>query len=244
MYKLYQKNEFAFALLWIGIYCVIMTPLRDKFGDESIFVVLVLASMATTIRLWIQKHDLKEKYGLQGFPRDIKRYLYFIPMWVLATGNLWGGYDLLHIGFAQVLATLSMILFAYIEEVIFRGLLLKAMLPKSGVRKSIIIVSLTFGIGHILNLFTGQAGLETVIQIIFAIAWGFIFTIVFYKSKSLLPCIITHAFINASSQFAVENTKMDWLFIVLTIVTAVLYCSYLLSLKDQKSYSMKQEMKE
>lgn len=170
MHRLYQKNELAFALLWVGIYCLIMTPLRGQFGDKSIFVVSALAAIATTIRIWIQKHDLKEKYGLQGFPRDNRRYLYFIPMWILATGNLWGGYDLLHIGFAQVLATLSMILFAYIEEVIFRGLLLKAMIPKSGVRKSIIIVSLTFGIGHILNVFTDQASLETVIQIIFAVA--------------------------------------------------------------------------
>lgn len=37
---------------------------------------------------------------------------------------------------------------------------------------------LTFGIGHIVNFFSGQASFETVMQIIFAISWGFILTIV------------------------------------------------------------------
>ena len=236
MYKLYQKNELAFALVWVGIYCVIMTPLRGQFGDESIFMALSLIVMAITISLWIQKHKLTEKYGLHAFPKDCKRYIYFIPMWILMTGNLWGGLALPHGGLAQVWATISMILFAYIEEVIFRGLLFKAMLAKSGVKESIIVISITFGIGHILNLFTGQAGVDTLIQILFAIAWGFIFTMVSYKCKSIWPCIIAHGFINASSIYAIENAKMNWFFIITTIITAVFYCHYLWNLNDKKTW--------
>ena len=235
MYKLYQKNELTFAILWIALYCAVMTPLRGQFGDESIVMVLTLAVMAALIRLWIQKHRLTEKYGLQGFPQDGKRYLYFIPMWILATGNLWGGFAISHRGLAQVCATLSMLLFAYIEELIFRGFLLKAMLPKSGALKSVIVVAVTFGIGHILNLFTGQAGMETVVQIIFAVAWGFMLTLAFYKSGSLWPSVIAHGFINASSKYAVENPIARRLFIIATAATAVIYCSYLWKLGDKKS---------
>ena len=234
MYKLYQKNELTFALVWVGIYCMIMTPLRGQFGDESIFMTLCLIVMATIISLWIQKHNLTEKYGLRAFPKECKRYIYFIPMWILMTGNLWGGLTLSYDGLAQVWATVSMILFAYIEEVIFRGFLFKAMLAKTGVIKSIIVISATFGIGHILNLFIGQAGVDTIIQILFAIAWGFIFTMVAYKSKSIWPCIIAHGFINASSKYAIENAKMNWFFIIATIITAVFYCHYLWNLNKKK----------
>ena len=64
MYKLYQKNELAFALVWVGIYCLIMTPLRGQFGDESIFMALSLIVMAMTISLWIQKHKLTDTFTL------------------------------------------------------------------------------------------------------------------------------------------------------------------------------------
>lgn len=154
MHRLYEKKNF-FALLWVAIYCAVMTPLRGQFGDESPVTVLALVAMAAMLRLWTHRHGLTEKYGLDGFPRDGKRYLYFIPIGILATGNLWGGFAPSAHGLAQVLATLSMILFVYIEELIFRGLLLRAMLPRSGARKSVIVVAVTFGIGHILNLFTG-----------------------------------------------------------------------------------------
>ncbi len=235
MHRLYEKNELSFALLWVAIYCAVMTPLRGQFGDESMVTVLALVVMAAAFRLWIHRHGLSEKYGLDGFPEDSRRYLYFIPIWILATGNLWGGFALSGRGLAQVLATLSMILFAYIEELIFRGFLFEAMLPRSGVRKSVIVVAVTFGIGHILNLFTGQAGMETVVQILFAVAWGFLFTLIFYKSGSLWPSILAHAFINASSRYAVEEPLAHRLFIIATILTAVVYGSYLWKLEDKKS---------
>lgn len=235
MHRLYQKNELYFALIWVAIYCAVMTPLRGQFGDESPVTVLALVAMAAMLRLWIHRHGLTEKYGLGGFPRNGRRYLYFLPIGILATGNLWGGFALSGRGLAQVLATLSMILFAYLEELIFRGLLLEAMLPRSGVRKSIIVVAVTFGIGHILNLFTGQAGMETVVQILFAVAWGFLFTLIFYKSGSLWPSILAHALINASSRYAVEEPTAHRIFIIATILSAVVYGSYLWKLEDKKS---------
>ena len=41
----------------------------------------------------------------------------------------------------------------------------------------------------------------------------------FYKSKSLIPCIIVHAVFNSLSIFSVENSSMT-----LDIITAVFLC--------------------
>ncbi len=233
MYKLYQKNELNFALFWVIIYCLLAVPIVGKFGETSIVLFLFLVFFALAISYFIKKYKLNKKYGLNQYPKNTKRFLYFIPVWILTTGNLWGGVGLSYSGFAQFLAVLSMILIAYIEEVIFRGFLFKALLAKEGAKKSIIIVGISFGLGHIVNLFAGQASLDTLVQIIFAIAWGFIFVTIFYKSKSLIPGIIGHGLINAFSKFGVENQVSKWIYIILTIIVAIFYCLYLLKLDNK-----------
>ena len=102
----------------------------------------------------------------------MKRYLYFIPMWVLATGNLWDGFAPSYRGMTLAIATLSMLLVGYVEELLFRGFLFKAMLGNGKATVAIIVSALTFGIGHIVNLFAGQASVETMLQILFAVSWG------------------------------------------------------------------------
>lgn len=42
--------------------------------------------------------------------------------------------------------------------------------------EAIFISSVIFGIGHIINVLAGQANMKTVIQVFFAITWGFIFS--------------------------------------------------------------------
>jgi len=92
---------------------------------------------------------------------------------------------------------------SFIEEVIFRGLLFKA-IAKDNVKTAIIISSVTFGLGHLLNLVNGSgAGIaENLLQVTGAIAIGFLFVILYYRGGSLFPCIITHSAINITSVFA------------------------------------------
>lgn len=155
-------------------------------------MLLALVVFTAGITVFVKVNHLEEKYGLAGWPKDMKKYLFFIPMWILATGNIWDGFSPSYQGASLVIAALSMILAGFVEEMIFRGFLFRAMLGEDKKIVAIIISAVTFGIGHIVNLFTGQASFETVMQIIFAIGWGFILTMVCYKSGSIIPCIIAH----------------------------------------------------
>ncbi|MBO4903077.1 MAG: CPBP family intramembrane metalloprotease [Lachnospiraceae bacterium] len=232
MKKLYEKNEIIFAVLWILAYCIAMTPVKGQFGYGSIWMLLVLVLFAAGITAFVKTNRLTEKYGLSGFPADMKKFLFFIPMFILATGNLWDGFSLSYRGMPLLLATLYMILVGYVEEMIFRGFLFKAMLGNGKTVPAIVVSALTFGIGHIVNLFAGQASFETVIQVIFAISWGFILTMVFYKSGSLIPCIIAHAMVDVFSLYGADNELTDQIYIGVTILVAVLYCIYLGRLKS------------
>lgn len=233
MRKFYEKNEVLFAVLWILVYCFVMAPVRGEFGDESIWSVIALAVTAAGITVFVKINHLEEKYGLTGWPKNTKNYLYFIPMWVLVTGNLWGGFAPAYSGAALVFAVLSMLLVGYVEEMLFRGFLFKALAAKNNIQVAIIVSAVTFGIGHIVNLLTGQANLETVIQVFYAVAWGFICTMVFYKSKSLIPCILAHGLVDVFSKFSANNITSEWIYMGVTIVVAIVYCIYLTKAADK-----------
>ncbi len=235
MRKLYEKKEILFAIIWIVIYCVVLGTIRGDLGDESIYMLLALVAFTAGIIAFVKAYHLEEKYGLAGWPKGMKRYLFFIPMWILATGNIWDGFSLSYKGASQVIAVLSMILVGFVEEMLFRGFLFRAMLGKDKTIVAIIVSAATFGIGHIVNLFTGQAGFDTVMQIIFAISWGFILTMVCYKSGSIIPCIIAHSMIDALSLFGSDNELVDWIYVGTTIVVAVIYCIYLGRLRSPES---------
>ena len=236
MRKLYEKKEILFAVLWIVAYCVILGTIRGNYGDESVAMLIALLVFAAGIIAFVKANHLEEKYGLAGWPKDMKKYLFFIPMWILATGNIWDGFAPSYHGSELAIALLSMILVGFVEEMIFRGFLFRAMLSKGKKPVAIIVSAVTFGIGHIVNLFTGQASFETVMQIVFAISWGFILTMVCYKSGSVIPCIIAHSMIDVLSLFGADNEIVDWVYIGVTIVTAIVYCIYLGRLQSSESH--------
>ena len=120
-----------------------------------------------------------------------------------------------------------MLCVGFLEEVIFRGFLFKA-LAKDNIKTAIIISSVTFGVGHLVNLVNGS-GMEladNLCQITFAIAVGFLFVILFYRGGSLLPCIITHSAINTISTFANgtgATLEMHMVHILIMITITVAY---------------------
>lgn len=237
MKKWYEKNELLFAIGWIIVYCVVSIPIRGKLGDESIVMLAGLSVIAAGILAFVKGFHLEEKYGLVKWSRSAKEYLFFLPMLVLMTGNLWGGIRPSYDGIAQLFAVLSMLLIGFIEELLFRGFLFRALLKKDPAPVAIIISAVTFGIGHIVNLLAGQGGMESLLQVFFAIAWGFLFTFVFYKSGSLLVCIAVHGMVDTFSKFAAHEGNSEYVYTIATILVSAAYCIYL----SRKPVALKQE---
>ena len=217
MNRLYKKNELIFSLVWIAVYVVLFSlsdSLSISLGIEKIVTAPLGLIFVVFLWYWIKKQDLLEKYGLCSFKGDAKKYLYFIPLALIVTCNLWNGVTLNLSGAETSLYILSMLCVGFIEEVIFRGFLFKALCIEN-LKRAILISSITFGVGHVVNLLNGAELFLTVLQICYATAIGFLFTIIFYKGKSLFPCIVVHSIFNALSVFAVEGSY------VFNIVTAI-----------------------
>lgn len=209
MNKLYEKSELSFSLLWIVLYVALFSA-ADSVSRSLEVEKLVTAPLCVlfvgVLWRWIRKNGLQEKYGLCAFRGDLKKYLYFLPLVLLASTNLWRGIALRLSVLETALYVLSMLCVGFIEEVIFRGFLFRA-IASQNVRQAVAVSSVTFGLGHIVNLLNGAELLPTLLQICYAAAAGFLFTIIFYRGGSLWPCILTHSAINALSAFASEASN-------------------------------------
>lgn len=221
MKKFYDKSNLWFSIIWIIAYVVLFSladGLSEKTGYMKSITVLVGLLLSTIIIIFLKKNNLLEKYGLCSFKGSFKSFLYFIPLLAILTVNLWNGIKMNTSLINTILFIISMICVGFLEEIIFRGFLFVSM-SKNGLKSAIIVSSITFGIGHIVNLLNGGDFVPTLLQVFYAIAIGFLFTIIFYKSKSLIPCIIVHAVFNSLSIFSVENSSMTF-----DIITAIFLC--------------------
>ena len=229
MKKLYEKSEITFAILWIVIYTVGMGTLKSNYGLDSLWQMLGLMVISAAMFLFVSRNGLMEKYGLAGWAKNSKVMLWFIPLWIFSCLNLFSGFRPDYPMPGLIYAAVSMALVGFVEELLFRGFLFKAMLKDGNVKAAVIISSVTFGLGHILNLFTGQDLIETLNQVVFAVSVGFVFTLVFYKSGSLLPGILAHSFIDASSVFASDEGSqlLNMILHIVIIVVSLAYCLYL-----------------
>ena len=209
MKKIYEKTELGFALMWIGIYCVLMSVgdnLSANIGVEKSVTLPIAIILSIVLICFLKKNDLFEKYGLCWSKVSVKEMLYYLPIFVLLTANLWHGIRLNMSLVETILYILVMLGVGFLEEMIFRGLLFNAMF-KDNVKAAILVSSVTFGMGHVINLINGSGAelVPNLLQVIYASAAGFMFVMIYYRTKSLLVCIITHGLFNAFSVFANET---------------------------------------
>ena len=227
MRKLYEKKPVLFAVLFIVLYCAVTIPIRGEYGDGSIQSLLGLSAVAAAIAIVSSLIPLWKRLGVAAKPQNVRLCLCFLPMILLATGNVWDGFVMHYNGAALWYAIGSMALVGFVEEMIFRAFLFRALLRKDGPRVAVIVSAVTFGIGHIVNLLAGIPTAENLMMVVFAVAWGFVFTMVYYKSGSLLQCILIHAVVDVLSVVSAETTWGSWLYIGATVVIGGAYSLYL-----------------
>ena len=230
MKKLYEKNELTFAIVWIVIYCALQSfanPLNELIGIEYAASAVFCVLQTVVLFAFIRKNGLQKRYGLCKSSVPAWRFLYYVPLLILASGNLWNGVALRYTPAETVCRIVCMLCVGFLEEVIFRGFLFAA-IAKNNVKSAIVISSVTFGIGHIINLFNGSGMdlINNLCQIVFAIAVGFLLVTLFYRGGSLLPCIIVHSAINTLGTFANDadlTTEMHLLHLAILIAVTVAY---------------------
>lgn len=225
MIKIFEKYETLFCILLITAYLLVNSVCIQFFGDTSLvsFISNTLLSVCLIVIMRLLKRT--EYYGLTKV-KNPKKYLYFLPLLIIISVNLWNGFNINHSSNEIIFHILTMINIGFIEEIIFRGFLFK-MMAKSNVKSAIIVSAVTFGAGHIINLLNGADLVPTLFQICYATSIGYLFVIIFHKSKSLIPCIITHCLVNSLSIFNVDNTLSLYIAPVFLTIIPLVYALYI-----------------
>ena len=232
--KLYDKSKIWFALSWIIAYCVLMSvgdAISTWIGIEKSVTLAIGIVLSAILLLFLKNNGLFTCYGLCAPKSSAKSTLYYLPIIVMLSANLWYGVTLNYGGLETVLYIMAMFCVGFLEEVIFRGLLFETM-RKYNLKVAVIVSSVTFGIGHIINLINGSGAelLPNLLQIVYATVAGFMFVMMYYKSKSLLVCITAHGVFNALSVFANEASAMNEMRVLTALLLIVITGSYALYL--------------
>lgn len=232
MKKIYDKSEIWFAVMWIIIHVVgvsIADSLSESIGIPHLITLFFSCAMIAVLLSFMKNNGFMQKYGLCKLIGSYKDFLYFIPLVAICTVNFWNGITIESSIGECILTAAVKGMVGIAEELIFRGLLFVCMC-KTNVKSAIVVSSITFGIGHIVNLLNGATVFDTVCQIIYACAIGFCFTIIFKTGKSIIPCVFVHFVINASSTFGVSPENSQTYQIITTIFITVISICYSLYL--------------
>jgi len=224
MKKLYDKSELAFALVWIGIYCVGMSvfdELSRALGVESCASMVFGAAAGLFLYFWLKKQGRLEYFGLCRPTATAKAFLYYLPLIAITLQNIWGGVAMHYDAVGTLCFIVKMLCVGFLEELIFRGFLFKAM-AKDSVKWAALVSGITFGLGHIINLLngSGMSLFDNLVQIFFAVLMGFLYVVIFYRGGSLLPCIISHGVLNSLSAFSKGGESYFRLVILCALVVA------------------------
>jgi len=126
MKKFLEKNELFLSLSLIILYVVINSYCMQSFGLYSYksSIINTVFSIFLIILMIILKRT--SYYGITKVT-NLKEYLYFIPLLLIISVNLWNGINISNKINEIVFYIITMLNIGFIEEIIFRGFLFKMM---------------------------------------------------------------------------------------------------------------------
>lgn len=223
-----KKSELFGVLSRILVYVIVMSIFESIYADCSgqawrvlpaaIILGLLLAGMA-------RSNDFSTLGFTSSTPLPWRKVLFLLPFVIVATANLWHGAVLRYAPLDTVWYIIAMLCIGFIEEILFRGYLLRLLLKRS-TRLAILISSLTFALGHIVNLANGADLVPTLLQLVYALAIGVMLSVFVVKTGHLLPCCLFHGVFNALAAFSNEAGQTVGYQIAVCVVISLLSVGY------------------
>lgn len=177
-----------------------LPPTALELLVELVLAVLAIA-LLTALRSW-------RTVGFRALPRWSDLRFYWIPLLPLLPVAVAAIIGISRMRFDEVLFfAILACLIGFVEEVFFRGLILRA-LASAGLWRGAVVSSIVFGVMHLLNLLFGADLVATLLQTVYATAMGFGFAAVTLRTGSLWPLIAIHAAIDLAGFVTAQGTVM------------------------------------
>jgi membrane protease YdiL (CAAX protease family) len=131
--------------------------------------------------------------------------------------------------FSDIFKQAGLLVFvALAEELFFRGVLFRelAFSYKTNLVLVAVIVSLLFGVLHLLNIFSYATLHYAIVQSLCAFAISFDLSAIYRKFNSIVPCIVIHALINITSigqDGGLEKLSLNGFEATMFLIVAIFY---------------------
>jgi membrane protease YdiL (CAAX protease family) len=116
--------------------------------------------------------------------------LLLVPVLVAASSGFQAAPANQVIGFA-----ILTLMVGFAEESLLRGVVLRALVP-GGVLRAVLLSSLFFGLGHLVNIWQGASPFTTIVQVLYSFFLGIGFAGARLYTGTIWPAIVVHALID------------------------------------------------
>lgn len=227
------REDMVRFVFWLFVYALvsnIFIPLSEAISvPNSLTAIAYLLLCGIVIFVLYKKGKLKY-YGFRSLHSlNYRKLLFCIPMIIIASVNLWSGIHINDTWIQIILVSVCMLCVGFIEELLFRSFLVKALMNKSEAL-AIIVSGSIFGFIHLLNIFTGADLFSTLLQVLYAMSFGFMCAIFFCRTNNIIPCVLCHSIGNVFDTFlpAEQSLSMQYFGCGAIIIIAGFYSVYLL----------------
>lgn len=205
--------EFLIILFYVGNGAFV--SIKQPSGPLLQFVMLVPLALGLFFYIAMKKnwhiyffHPIKKNHLLMILP-----LLFVLGIIIVSTKGL----NLTSISDLIFMLLIQVFIVAFIEETVFRGIMLRMLLAK-GAFTAVLISSLLFGITHSLQLLGGQSLEDTIIQIVYALLVGLVLSLLILDGQSIIITILFHGLNNFFNYMGnVESPTLSGYLIILVL---------------------------
>ncbi|MGM0410668.1 MAG: CPBP family intramembrane glutamic endopeptidase [Bacillota bacterium] len=237
-----EKRPFISSLL-ITIFLLFILFLAGMFSvvgniDSRLTFFIGFLILSLMLIIFISKNNNWVYYGFSSYKKiNMDNKHIYIPLLILAFMPLFTGISS-DLTLRKILYLMSyMALVAFVEEIIFRGIILKILLKK-GLMKAIFGSSILFSLSHLLNTLQVNNLFSIMSQTIYALIIGIILAMIVIKTNNIIIAIVFHYLNNIMTSLnpGVESLLSSLISAIMFII-AIIYIIYLYSLDFSKEIS-------
>lgn len=191
------QNPFYFLIFFAGGIAPTVAPFLAIYFSDKEFKAYILTIVKFRVSFFYYLFSLLLVFGIA-----------YSGIWIntLINGSNWSGSSPDFISLVRL--TLMMVVFGGLEEFGWRGLLLPALSKIFKFQIAALVVGAIWGIWHLPLFFMHGAAQYQSNFLVFAIqviGMGFVLAWLFGRTKSILICVLFHAFSNAVSSSGLSN---------------------------------------
>lgn len=227
MKRLRDKQPIWHAVFWIVIYIMgvnIGDALSAAVGIPNIVTAPLMIALSVGLLFYLRANGWLEHYGLTLPSAEGARLAwYYLPLALMVLVLVLLGTNSALGTTGSVLIIVLMLGVGFLEELIFRGFLYRAILKTGGLTRAVVISGVTFGVGHIVNLLRGYTGGEQLIQIVIGIALGIVLALLFALTGSILPGVAFHQVLNIGGNLTQRDLAGDAVVMAVMLAVCAIY---------------------